>query len=114
MSSDGNVFIGVDSAVGADKTYVTLEHQAYLALKEKCAARESYRIECNGHGDTQKQLAEAQEEIKEYREVLEYCCRVTYGTEFINTDAENNEIIAGHFFNSQKKARETLNKWKRK
>ena len=39
---------------------------------------------------------------------LKYVCRVTYGTELCNTDEENNEILARHFFNSADKAREAL------
>ena len=41
-------------------------------------------------------------------EALKYVCRVTYGTEAINSDAENNEILARHFFNSQEKALSVL------
>jgi hypothetical protein len=43
-------------------------------------------------------------------EGLRECCKVTYGTELCNTDEENNEILARHFFALQKSASQTLEK----
>ncbi len=46
--------------------------------------------------------------ISKMKSALKYVCRVTYGTELINSDEENNEILARHFFNSADTARKTL------
>lgn len=42
------------------------------------------------------------------RACLEYIKKNTYGTESCNSEEENNEILARHFFSHQNKARECL------
>jgi hypothetical protein len=44
----------------------------------------------------------------ELKEALEKIAAVTYGTELCNTDEENNEILASHFFYHQRIARKVL------
>ncbi len=55
---------------------------------------------------------EAYEDLKQQalfmREALKYIARTTYGTELCNTDAENNEILAGHYWSCSAKAQKAL------
>jgi len=48
------------------------------------------------------------EENLKLRAALENIARPTYGTELCNSDQENNEIIARHFFDHQRIARNAL------
>lgn len=83
---------------------------AYLALQKELDAMLNNRNHyCNVYQKTQKQLAEAQEQIKDYKSVLE---KISQGPDIPLIKMSKAELLDFIARFAQRKARETLNKWK--
>lgn len=87
-----------------------VEHSAYLAIQKELDAMLNNRNHyCNVYQKAQKQLAEAQEQIKDYKSVLE---KISQGPDIPLIKMNKAELLDFIARFAQRKARETLNKWK--
>lgn len=83
----------------------------YLQLVEQNKALENSNRIFDEHATVMRpHLAKLTQQNRTMREALDYIAKTTYGTEFCNSDEENNSILAPWVFRYQNKAREALAK----